>query len=95
MLPTDWAPPVSAVLARVPDPRAVQYWDHDRLLSHRLGEHDKKSIVWDWVAIYAPGERWEQSPPQPIYSGRPAVEITADFEKNLAVALNLPAVPLQ
>jgi hypothetical protein len=71
VLPTDFAAPSTAALARIPDLRAAQYWDRERVLSHQLGEHNRRSVVWDYIAVYAPGARWGDAPPKPIYSDRP------------------------
>ncbi len=40
-----------------------------------MGETDDDSIVWDIVAVYQPGKLWEQTPPEPTYSGGPVVEV--------------------
>jgi hypothetical protein len=71
VLPTDFAAPSTAALARIPDLRAAQYWDRERVLSHLLGEHNRGSVVWDYIAVYAPGAQWEEAPPKPVYSDRP------------------------
>ena len=71
VLVTDFGPPSTAALARIPDTRAAQYWDRKRTLSHLLGEHDRSSVVWDHIAVYAPGELWRDAPPTPAYSGDP------------------------
>lgn len=73
VLPTDFAAPSTATLARLSDLRVSQYWDKDHLVSHLLGERDRKSVVWDYVAVYARGTLWDQTPPQPVYSGTPVV----------------------
>jgi hypothetical protein len=71
VLPTDLAAPSTAALARVPDLRVTQYWDRKRILSHLMGEHDRRSVVWDYIAVYEPRTIWQDAPPKPIYSGRP------------------------
>jgi hypothetical protein len=71
VLPTDFAAPSTAALARIPDLRAAQYWDRKRVLSHQLGEHDRPSVVWDYIAVYPPGATWQDAPPKPVYSSRP------------------------
>jgi hypothetical protein len=71
VLPTDLAAPSTAALARVPDLRAAQYWDRERVLSHLLGEHNRPTVVWDFIAVYAPGATWQDVPPKPFYSDRP------------------------
>jgi len=74
VLATDIANPSNATLARMHDPRAAQFWDRSRLLSHLLGEKDRASIVWDNIAIYAPGQLWTTAPPAPAFSGRTIVK---------------------
>ena len=75
VLATDWSSPSTATLARLSDMRAVQFWDKNRLISHSMGEHDRHTIVWDYIAVYPPGAVWEQSPPQAIYHGNPVVKV--------------------
>jgi hypothetical protein len=73
--------PISRVLARIPDLRVTQFWDPGRVLSHHLGEtEDRKSIVWDWVAVYPIGSKWGT---KPVYSGRPVVKVAEAFEDAL------------
>ena len=72
---TDLAAPSTAALARIPDLRTVQYWDRKRALSHLMGEHNGASVVWDYIAVYAPGELWQDMPPTPIYSDRPVRDV--------------------
>jgi hypothetical protein len=60
-------------LKRVSDLRASQYWDEEHLVSRLLGEHDRSSVVWDYVAVYQPGKLWTDAPPEPASSGRPVV----------------------
>ena len=89
VIATDWSAPGTGVLALIPDPRAAQYWDAERVLSKRMGERpgERDSIVWDWVAVYAPGARWEDAPPKPVYSGRPVVDVEAELRNALRTAL--------
>jgi len=75
VLPTDFAAPSTAALARIPDPRAAQYWDRRRALSHLLGEHNRSSVVWDYIAVYAPGKLWQDASPKPIYSDGPVRDV--------------------
>ncbi|HUS06659.1 MAG TPA: hypothetical protein VMZ52_10200 [Bryobacteraceae bacterium] len=87
VLPTDWAAPSTATLKRIADPRARQFWDKGRLLSHALGEHDKKSIVWDEILVYAPGAIWRRAPPEPVYRGGPVLDVIQPARKGIAQAL--------
>lgn len=84
VLPTDFGAPSTATLARVSDVRAAQYWDRERVLSHLMGEHDRPSVVWDYIAVYPPGSLWTtDSPPKPAYSGRPVVNVTSSTKAAL------------
>ena len=73
VLVTDWGRPSTAALGRVPDVRAAQYWDRDRLVSHSWGEHGRKTIVWDDISVYPPGVLWQHGPPKPLFRGRTVV----------------------
>src|SRR5713101_4854801 len=75
VLPTDFAAPSTAALGRIADVRASQYWDRKRALSHLLGEHNRSTVVWDHIAVYAPGTVWKDTPPDPIYSDHPVREV--------------------
>jgi len=75
VLPTDWSSPSTSALRRISDLRASQYWDKGRLISHLMGEHDRRSIVWDHIDVYGPGVRWIDRPPQPNYEGGPVVHV--------------------
>ena len=48
-----------------------------------MGETDHDSIVWDIVAVYAPGKRWEQTLPDPVYTGGPVVEVIEETKTAL------------
>ena len=87
VLATDWASPSTMTLRRISDPRATQFWDKGRLISHSMGEHDRRSVVWDYVAVYPPGAVWEEGPPEAIYHGGPVVRVTEETRAALAQAL--------
>jgi hypothetical protein len=74
VLVTDWAPPTTATMARISDPRVSQYWDKHRLVSHLLGEHNRQSIVWDFVAVYPAGPAWKTQPPPALFEDGPVVQ---------------------
>ena len=72
---TDWSSPSTATLGRVSNSTAAQFWDKNRLISHSMGERDRGSIVWDYVAVYPPGAMWEERPPKALYDGGPVVRV--------------------
>ena len=73
VLPTDFGAPSTGTMRRVSDLRASQYWDKEHVVSRLLGERDRRSVVWDYVAVYQLGKLWEQGPPDAVYSGRTVV----------------------
>jgi hypothetical protein len=85
---TDWSSPSTATLGRIADAHASQFWDKQRLISHSIGEHDRRSIVWDYIAVYPRGAVWETSPPEPLYSGGPVVRVIDEARSALSLALN-------
>ena len=85
---TDWLAPSTATLGRISHERVTQFWDKDRLVSHSLGEHDRRRIVWDYIAVYPRSAVWEASPPQPLYSGRPVIGAVDEAHSALSKALN-------
>ena len=87
VLPTDLATPSTATLRRIPDRRASQYWDKGHLISHLLGDRDRRSVVWDYVAVYQPGTLWDKAPPEPLYSHVPVVRSIGGTEDAIRLAL--------
>lgn len=85
MLDTDWGSPSNATLSRISEPGISQFWDKGRLLSRSMGEHDRKSIVWDHIEIFAPGVVWEgHVPPVPLYKGGPVYKVISPVRAALA-----------
>jgi len=83
VLPTDFVAPSTASLARIPDARAAQYWDTRRALSHLLGEHNRSTVVWDYIAVYAPGTLWQDVPPKPFYSDHPVRDVISGAKESI------------
>jgi hypothetical protein len=83
---SDRAAPNTRTLRRIPDPRATQFWDSDRLLSHEMGESKTGKMIWDYAAIYPHDAVWNGTFPQPSYSGGPVVEHTAELDQVLGRA---------
>jgi hypothetical protein len=87
VLVTDWTSPSTATLGRIADPRTSQFWDKRRLISHSMGENDRRSVVWDYIAVYPTGAIWKERPPQPLYEGGPVFQVTDPARAALAEAL--------
>ena len=83
VLATDLSAPSTITLRRIHDPRVKQYWDRNRVLSHAMGEHDRPSVVWDYIAVYKPDQGWTDAPPQPEFQGRPVVRFIERTRKAL------------
>ncbi len=88
VLVTDWSSPSTATLDRISITQAVQFWDKKRLISHSMGEHDRRSVVWDHIAVYQRGTVWEARPPEPLYSGGPVVRVIDEARSALSQALS-------
>jgi hypothetical protein len=86
MLATDLAPPITAVLGRVKDRRAQQYWDPHHLVARQMAadarapqpEQEccvKSGILWDLAAVYPQGATWsDRLPPAVLFNG-PVVDV--------------------
>ena len=95
MLPTDWAPPVGWVLARMPDARVRQYWDPHHLIAKRLAADarppqpepdccERDEILWDLAAVYPPGVKWSDRMPPAVLVNGPVVSIADDLAANVS-----------
>ena len=93
VLATDFAAPSTSALARIPDARVTQYWDRQRTLSHLLGEHDRATVVWDYIAVYAPGMLWQDAPPKPVYSDHPVRDVISGAKDATQRLLNRGSNP--
>ena len=97
---SDIAPPAKGVLGRLKDTRATQFWDEKRLTSDAIfqavAENPKwmkpgetelcwgQKVVWDFVAVFPEGVRWEKRIPAPDFYGFPVVEAVDGLEKRLS-----------
>ncbi|MGA8593509.1 MAG: hypothetical protein WB676_02085 [Bryobacteraceae bacterium] len=88
VLPTDWGAPSTATLKRIADSRATQFWDKRRLISHSLGEHNRRSVIWDYIAVYPAGVIWTDRPPRSLYAGGPVVRVEEPARGALVQALD-------
>jgi hypothetical protein len=48
-----------------------------------MGEHDRPSVVWDYIAVYKPEQIWTNAAPQPEFMGRPVVRFIEGTRKAL------------
>ena len=86
VLDSDWGRPSTSTMGRLPDLRTAQFWDKGRLVSHSMGEHDDKSIVWDHIRIYPAGGLWNQKPPEALFSDGPVYKVIEPAKAALAKA---------
>jgi hypothetical protein len=93
VLASDWSAPSQGTMGRIPDVRALHFWDPHRVISHAMGEHDRKSIAWDQITIYGPGATWNGRPPEPLYEGRPVVKVVEAARAALARAVESEGKP--
>jgi hypothetical protein len=90
---SDWAVPSAGLLARLPDPRAAQYWDRGRFLSERIraaGANEGRAaadIVWDIVFVFPRGVRWDAAFPHAAFADGPVVGVMDEFRRALGAAL--------
>jgi hypothetical protein len=88
--------PGTHVLARIPDARAQQFWDEDRMVSKAMvrqlpadtlrsvaSTSGDSPIAWDTAALFPPGTPWTSRFPVPAWSGRPVVEVLDALRRNL------------
>jgi hypothetical protein len=99
VLKSDVAPPTKGVLARLHDSRATQFWDEGRLTSKTIRSTVEKNprwvkpedqdlcwgqgIVWDFVAVFPEGARWDEQIPPPDFYGYPVVHSIEGLAKRL------------
>ena len=86
ILATDFGAPTTFVLRRAPDSRVQQYWDPGHLVAKQMAadahppQPEPECCVdsgklWDLVAVYPKGPRWEQRiPPATVFNG-PVVDV--------------------
>jgi hypothetical protein len=85
---SDIAPPTSRTLRRIHDARVAQFWDADRVLSADIlravradpsryslqEELPEEFVLWDVVAAFPRGSRWDADLPVPFQYGGPVVD---------------------
>lgn len=89
MLPTDWNKPTTAVLDRLSDNRAIQWWDKQHVVAGLLkatagnenpGCCERNETLWDVIAVYPPGVKWTETLPAPIFFAGPVVRGAPKWE---------------
>ena len=98
VLVTDWHAPGADAVGRVPDARATQFWDPRHTLSEEIQRAAQSNqaavlgelrgrVIWDFVAIYPPGVRWDGAFPAAQFAGAPVVRVIDEFRRVLNAAL--------
>jgi len=94
ILESDTAPPPPGTLRRLDDPRVEQFWDPAHgtaALLQALGRRPRccvyeNAFLWDLIAAFPPGSRWDSAPPSPaLFDGtivRTAPELEALVTRN-------------
>jgi len=104
MLVTDWQRPTAAVLGRILDSRAHQYWDPAHLVALRLAADARApqprqqccvrdGILWDLAAVYPPGVQWTAQVPPAVFFDGPIVKVKPELEPALATSAALSPGP--
>ena len=87
ILPSDWSRPTRPVLGRIPDSRVIQFWDENHLIAKQLSAqlHTKEpsccrhsGTLWDLVALYPNGTRWNES--EPFYIDGPVYKVKGELQ---------------
>jgi hypothetical protein len=97
MLPTDWSAPGTGVLNRLNDRRVRQFWDPDHVVAAVIKKAEtsgqlhpdcceRNGFLWDLTAAYAPGARWSDHLPEPIFLNGTMLQNAASLESLVAKA---------
>jgi len=101
ILPTDWERPTTAVLSRVREAGAVQFWDLDHLVAHQISREldsdpagpkphccTRRGNLWDFAALYPKGALWQAAAPQALFADGPVAYVQPSLASKLAVLLS-------
>ena len=97
VLDSDTAAPSAETMARAADPRVRHFWDPKLLLATFwqpillaettpvLGKTSlvQGPILWDFVAVFPPGVRWEATLPSPVFKAAPVTAHESQLIKHL------------
>jgi len=100
ILVTDWSPPTTFALNRIPDLRAQQYWDPEHVIAKKLAADrrapqpdeeccEQSGILWDLVAVYSKGAMWSDRLPTATLFNGPVVDVKADIESTILASPRL------
>jgi hypothetical protein len=95
ILPTDWGKPGTSILQRLSDRRIQQFWDAQHVVATALKRAEaaggprpncceRKGILWDLFAVYAPGLTWNDNPPQPVLFNGAVAPAIAELDSAIA-----------
>jgi hypothetical protein len=88
---SDWGRPTRAVLARISDSRALQYWDKDHAVAQQLDTQlsarqpsccRRNGVLWDVVALYPNGAQWGGL--EPVYIDGPVAKVKARIASEIS-----------
>lgn len=67
------------------DPRAVHFWDEEKLVGRALAERpelaDWRPVVWDAWLLYPPGVTWNNEPPEAEAEGRTIIGAREELDQ--------------
>ena len=94
MLASDWGKPTRPALSRIPDHRAMQFWDEDHLVAKELGQQlsassqpsccKREGILWDVAVLYPRHVPWGG---QPLCIVGPIAEAEPELSERMQSAL--------
>ena len=97
ILPSDWGKPGGRALQRLSDTRVRQFWDSDHTVAGAIKTVEsggklhpscceRKGVLWDLTAAYAPGALWGETLPEPVFLEGPVVKTVAELGSLLSNA---------
>ena len=95
ILASDFMAPTTGALRRISDPRASHYWDEDHVLAKVMKRDarppqpkeeccENDGVLWDLVAIYLRGARWDAGMPPAVLFDGPVYRLTDRMSAALA-----------
>jgi len=85
---------MSIVLNRLSDHRVAQFWDKEHVLAARMAQDARspqpkqeccvsRNHLWDLVALYPPGVKWDTQMPTAVVFDGPVVYVTDQIRQEL------------